>query len=241
MSTRDGHGWWPYVLPYLSFLGAVEVARRLPEALALPMLVLKPALPLLLILYFWRRGEYPELRGARLGLSGALADIAVGIALAALWMAPFIIFPSIRPEPGGEFDPAQLGERWIALTLGLRMFGYALVTPVFEELFIRSFVMRYAVVYAKRGDFRDVPLAHYTLGSFIASIVVFTIGHVPWEWWVAIPWVAITNYWFYRRQNLLAVMLVHGVTNATILWLAISGGSLFSDADGTPISLWFFV
>ena len=28
-----------------------------------------------------------------------------------------------------------------------RMLGYALVTPLFEELFIRSFVMRYAEVY----------------------------------------------------------------------------------------------
>jgi membrane protease YdiL (CAAX protease family) len=53
--------------------------------------------------------------------------------------------------------------------------------------------------------------------------------------------VAITNYWFYRRRNLLAVMLVHGVTNAAILGIAVGGGSLFSNPDGSPLSLWFFV
>ena len=72
-------------------------------------------------------------------------------------------------------------------------------------------------------------------------MVVFTIGHVPWEWWVAVPWVALTNLWFYRRGNLWALVLVHAVTNATILLVAIYGGGLFFDAAGREISLWFFV
>jgi len=74
-----------------------------------------------------------------------------------------------------------------------------------------------------------------------ATIVVFTLGHVPWEWWVAVPWVALTNLWFYRRRSLLAIMIVHGVTNAALLLLAILGEGWLHDADGSPISLWFFV
>jgi hypothetical protein len=36
-------------------------------------------------------------------------------------------------------------------------------------------------------------------------------------------------------------MLVHGVTNAALLLLAIYGGNLLENADGTPFSFWFFV
>jgi CAAX prenyl protease-like protein len=244
-TERTGHGWWPYLLPYLSFVALADFGGKLPNAMDPILLFVKPAVPLALLIYFWRRGEYPELRGDRLSSSGALQDVTVGLLLTALWMAPFILIQALIPAPGpgedGAFDPGMLGAGLEPLALGVRMFGYALVTPFMEELFIRSFVMRYAEVYAKRGDFRDVPLAHYSLTSFLATIVVFTIGHVPWEWWVAVPWVALTNLWFYHRRSLLAVILVHGVTNAAILLIAIFGGQLSSDADGHPLSLWFFV
>ena len=255
-SRSGGHGWWPYLGPYLAFMLAGEVGVRLPEEWAPALLFLKPIAPLSLILYHWNRGAYPELRGKGLTLPGACQDILVGLALTVVWIFPYIAFDGMRledPTTGGwlpdalradtlsPFDPFILGSGGLWLVLGARMFGYALVTPLFEELFIRSFVMRYSEVYSKRGDFRDVPLAHYTLGSFIATTVIFTIGHVPWEWWVAIPWVMLSNLWFYHRKNLWALILVHGVTNAALLLLAVFGGSLFTDGEGLPLSLWFFV
>jgi CAAX prenyl protease-like protein len=250
---HEGHGWWPYLLPYLGFLLAVEVAGRmgdleargaLPVGTGLVLLALKPAVPLALIGWYWRRGAYPELRGSVAALGGAggvASDVAVGLALTLLWALPYVFFPGIRPEEGGGFDPTQWGAAWAGVALGLRMLGYALVTPLFEELFIRSFVMRYAEVYGSSRDFRDVPIAMYTARSFLATVVIFTLGHVPWEWWVAVPWVALTNVWFYHRRNLLAIMIVHGVTNAALLLLAVFGSGLFHDADGSPLSLWFFV
>ena len=143
----------------------------------------------------------------------------------------------VVPATGAE----QLGASGVGLALGLRLFGYALVTPLFEETFFRSFVMRYSVVYRKRGDFRQVPLARYTRASFVATTIVFTMGHVPWEWWVAVPWIAITNLWFYYRKDLYAVILVHATTNAAILIAAVLLTGRFLDGDGNPISLWFFV
>lgn len=241
MDKQTGHGWWPYLLPYFAFLAAVELSSRMSGTGAAVMLFIKPALPLMVIGYFWSKGAYPELRRGGLSLGGASQDILVGIGLAALWMLPFIGIAAIRPESPSPFDPNQWGSEWAFGVLALRMFGYAIVTPLFEEVFIRSFVMRYSEVYMSRGDFRDVPLAHYTMTSFIATIVVFTIGHVPWEWWVAVPWVALTNLWFYYRKNLWALILVHGVTNATILIVAIIGEGWFTDGAGQAISLWFFV
>jgi CAAX prenyl protease-like protein len=239
--ARQGHGWWPYVAPYLAFMGTVEVVRRLPDEWAPIGLLLKPAVPGVLMLYYFSRGAYPELRGVALSLGGRFLDVAVGVALAGLWMAPFVFFDALRPGEVELFDPEQLGPDRVAWVLGLRMLGYGLVTPFFEEIFIRSFVMRYADVFRTRGDFRDVPLAGFTRASFLTTIVIFTAGHVPWEWWVAVPWVVLTNLWFYYRKDLYAVILVHAVTNTSILVAVLRFGDVFTDASGNPISLWFFV
>ena len=54
MTERRGHGWWPYILPYISFLLLVEISNRVPDGLALVMLVLKPGVPVGLMV--WYRG-----------------------------------------------------------------------------------------------------------------------------------------------------------------------------------------
>jgi hypothetical protein len=242
VARHDGHGWWPYVGPYAGFMILSEFGARLPDAAAPFLLFLKPALVLGLILWFRSRGAYPEWRGAgaRIGLAGGAMDILVGLALTAVWVAPFLLNPSLRPEPGGEFDSAMAGEEFVGLILALRLFGYAIVTPVFEELFIRSFVMRMADAW-EVADFRDLPIARYTARSLAVTVVIFTAGHVPWEWWVCVPWVLLSSLWFYYRKSLSAVMLVHGVTNAALLALGIWGGELFRNADGSAFSFWFFV
>ena len=236
-----GHGWWPYLLPYVGFLATVETLNGvLPDAWSGLGLVLKPAVPAALLLWFAAHGAYRELRGLPLDLSRRSLDVVVGLLLAGLWMAPYLVVDVIRPD-GAGFDPEQLGASRVPLTLGLRLIGYALITPLFEELFIRSFVMRYSEVYGSRGDFRRVPLAHYTLRSFITTVVVFTIGHIPWEWWVAVPWVVATNLWFYYRKDLGALIALHATTNAALLAAAALLDGRFLDANGSPISLWFFV
>ena len=238
---RQGHGWWPYLAPYLAFLAIVETVRRLPDDWAPIGLLLKPAVPGLLMLYYFSRGAYPELRGIALGLRERALDVGVGVALAGLWMLPFVLVEGLRPAQPDGFDPEQLGAQSVAGVLALRMLGYALVTPFFEELFIRSFVMRYAEVFHVRGDFRKIPLALFGWRSFVATVVVFTLAHVPWQWAVAVPWVVLTNLWFYYRKDLYAVILVHAATNATILAAVSLWSGVLTDASGKPVSLWFLV
>lgn len=238
---RTTHGWWPYVLPYFAFLLTVEFARRLPDGLEGVSLVLKPGVPALMMLWFAARGAYSELRGIRFRPHWVLADVALGLALAVLWMAPYIYIPAIRPADLSGFDPEMLGSSLVGVTLAARMVGYGLVTPFFEEIFIRCFVMRYSEVFRSSRDFRDVPLAQFTTVSFVSTVVIFTVGHLPWEWWVAVPWVVATNLWFYFRKDLYAVIVVHAVTNASILAFVAGTRGSFTGPDGQPLSLWFLV
>jgi hypothetical protein len=241
---RDSHGWWAYVGPYAAFLLMSEVGGRLPDAADPFVLVVKPLATLGLVAWFWRRGAYPECRGdgARIGLVGGLQDVAVGLALTVIWVAPYVLVPAIRPSQDGGFDPAMAGEALVVPVLVLRLFGYAIVTPIFEELFIRSFVMRVADVWNDdERDFRDQPIARYSARSMLVTVVVFTLGHVPWEWWVCVPWIVLSNLWFYHRRRMRSIMLVHATTNAALLALAVWGGALLRDFDGSPFSFWFFV
>lgn len=244
VEERAGHGWWPYVVPYVAFLLLSEIGARLPEAAQPFMLALKPAIVLVLVLGFRAKGAYPEWWSrppVRMTVPGVVQDVLVGLALTAVWVVPYLLVPALRPEPGGEFDPAMAGEAWIPVVLGLRLFGYALVTPIFEELFIRSFVMRVAEVWESEHDFRDQPIARYSMRSLAVTTVVFCLGHVPWEWWVCVPWIVLSSLWFYHRRSLSALMVVHATTNGALLALAVFGEGWLTDVRGDPFSFWFFV
>ena len=156
-------------------------------------------------------------------------------------MAPYILIPALRPESLEGFDPNFAGAEYATAMLGLRMFGYAVSTPVFEEIFMRGFVMRVGEVWGTDRDFRDVPIGLYTQRSFLITCGVFVLTHWGWEVPSAIVWIAITNFWFYRRRHLAHVIALHSGANAFILVAAIALDGVFPDGSGGRLPLWFFV
>ena len=236
---------WPpylaYLAPYFSFLMLIEIENRAPAAAAPWFLALKVAVPFGLFAYYARCGLLPELRASRWTLGGSAADVGVGLASAALWVAPYLWLPALRPSAGEAFDPNLMGEslRWVSI--GVRMLGFALVTPIVEELFIRSFLMRFADAVDKPLDFRQVEIARFSWRSFLMVVLIFTASHVRWEWPVAVAWIVLTNLWFYHRRQIAALIVVHAVANLSILLLAVFGSGRFRDGQGQLLSLWFFV
>jgi len=239
VKTERSSGWAPYWAPMIAFLVIVELGGRVPEEVAPIFLVLRVAAPLGLFVFFVSRNTYPELRGARWG-AWALADVAVGLAGAALWIAPFLIWDSPRPDERG-FDTAQLGPNGAWLAIALRAIGYAGVTPFVEELFVRSWLLRYIDVAANRRDFRGVPMARFSARSFAIVTLYFVFSHAQWEWGVMLGWTLLTMGWFYTRGHLAPLVLVHAVTNGAIFAFVLRFDGVFRDAAGAPISLWFFL
>jgi hypothetical protein len=241
VTARRGHGWWPYLTPIFSFLLLGALLSRLPEAAAargFPALVLVPAA---LLAFFFARGEYPELRSAPPGgLAGLALDFLVGVAGAGLWMAPYVVLgldalPGwMRPGPTDAFDPGLLGPANVALALGLRAFGYGVVTPFAEELFVRGWLARWIEVFDSNRDFRSIPIGNASLRSFTGVVVFFTISHAPWEWPVAVAWIVGTQLWFYHRRHLGALVAVHAGSN-----LGIFAAVLVASRHG--YDLWYFL
>jgi CAAX prenyl protease-like protein len=213
----------PYLVPYGVFLVLVELHALVP-GLAPLLFPLRVALPAALLVWYWRRGAYAELRGYRVG-AGTLADVLAGVAIAALWVAPFVLWPALAI--GEPFDAAQLGEGRQALALGLRFAGFALVTPWVEELFVRSFLLRFAETF-DRADFRSEPIGRFGWRGFAASVFWFTFSHAAWEWGVALAAGVAFNAWLYARKHLMACVVAHAAANAAMWAFVVLG----------PASLW---
>ncbi len=228
----------------LGFLLLAELDARLASDGRAVLLVGKLLLPGGLLLYFAYQGRYPELRGWKTSAGGTCLDVLVGLLGALLWVGPFILFPGMRPEEAG-FDREQMGEGAVGLVMALRFAGYAGVTPFIEELFVRSWMLRFVEVStgrgAFRGDFRKVPIAHFTWVSCLVTSAYFVFSHQPFEWGVMAVWTLLTMAWFYHRRHIAPLILVHAVTNgAILLFVWLSDGRL-RDLGGHLVDLWFLV
>jgi len=237
---REGHGWGAYWLPYLAFMLAIGVGGKLPDDLRAYVLPIQVAAPLGFLLFYYLRGAYPELRVYPFGFRGLALDFGIGLAGAALWMAPYLWIDSMRPEESG-FDPTLFGASLVPLALLVRAIGYGIVTPFMEELFVRSWMLRFVDVFDTRDDFRDQPIGRFRWRSFAVIVIWFTLSHAAWERPVAFAWVALTMLWFYYRKNLLSLVIVHAGSNLGILAFVIAESGRWLDAAGNPIDLWFFV
>lgn len=247
-AERPESGWVPYVAPYFAFLAIVQLQSPGWFDGSLLLRALQVAVPAGLLLYYFRQGAFPELRGFRWTLPGVAGDVLLGLAIAALWIVPFEAGWLEKPEKA-SFDPSEFGEGYRDLALGLRLAGYALVTPFVEELFVRSFLIRAAELLhlsRERGleidserDFRDFPMARFAWKGFVGTVLFFTFTHVPWQWGVAFVTGVVWNLWLYQRGHILPLVISHAVANGAI-WLAtVTDGFGLTDAEGSPLDLWY--
>jgi len=201
---------WPYLAPYAVLLTCAELGRWLPAAWEPPLLALRVFAPALVLVVAWRRGAFPELRA---GLA-VWRDVAFGLAIAALWFAPYLLVPSL--PRGTPFDPDALGSDWRPAWVALRLTGFVAVSPLVEELFVRSFLHRAVETWPRWREFGARPVGQAQRTAFLATVAWFTLSHASWEWWVALPTGALLNGWLYRRGQLRSVWIAHAAANGAI-------------------------
>jgi uncharacterized protein len=141
---------------------------------------------------------------------------AVGFAVFLAWI--HLDFPGIALARDSGFDPTRPGGG-IDWPLAIaRLASLALVVPVMEELFWRSFLMRWIAA----REFLSVDPKRVGAGAFLVSSALFASEHAMW---IAGMIAGLAYGWIYiRTANLWVPILSHTVTNGLLgLWIVSTG------------------
>jgi CAAX prenyl protease-like protein len=172
-----------------------------------------------LLASYWR--SYVELRVvARVPAGDWLRALAIGVVVFILWINLDFKPLAIGDAPG--FDPRGSDGtlRWTIVTV--RLAGAAIVVPVMEELFWRSFVMRWV----ENQRFLEVDPKRVGILALGLTSAAFALEH---DLWFAGLLAGLGYGWLYTRTgNLWAPVVSHAVTNALLgAWVLFTGSWQF--------------
>jgi CAAX prenyl protease-like protein len=200
------------VIPFAAYIALLALTPLLlgpASRLGIPSIWLQPlngVVAGLLLVYFWR--YYDELR-AQPGLSpmGASVSLAAGVVVFWLWItldAPWMMWGT-TPQFDPTYGDGSFADR---VSTGLRLLSLIAVVPLMEEIFWRSFLMRWIVDH----DFLRVDPRRVTRFAFTATAVLFAIEH---HLWLAglVAGVAFNALYMWTR-NVWAPIIAHVAANA---------------------------
>ncbi|SHH14411.1 CAAX prenyl protease-related protein [Massilia sp. CF038] len=216
------HAGWVRVAPFLVYLGFLLLAEVLGRAgMAAESLrwlyPVKTVAVLATLALFWR--HYTELHWPRPSAAWAACSVAVGLLVFFLWINLTASWMLIG-TPGG-YDPRSNGQLE-ALLVVVRIAGAALVVPVMEELFWRSFLLRWL----DQLDFQAVEPARISLRSVAIAAVLFGFEH---NLWLAGIVAGLAYSWLYMRsRSLWTAVIAHAVTNGVLgIWVVMTSNWSF--------------
>jgi len=163
-----------------------------------------------LLAWGWRRYDW---RASSAVAPAALMTDAIGLAVGAaafvIWVAPqqWMGFPPRLDGFNPEFFRAS---GWpYFLNTGVRFVRLVIIVPLVEEIFWRSFLLRYLI----EEDFTRVPFGAFSWKSFGIVTAGFCLEHAMTDWPAALATGLLYNFLAYRTRSLRACVLAHATTN----------------------------
>lgn len=208
----------PRVAPFLAYLSFIFIADMLGrlgvDAQQLRWLYAVKIGVVLAMLLYWRR-SYTELAWTPLGARLLAVSVVTGLVVFLLWINLDADWMMIGSSDG--FDPRNGASiDWTLVVL--RIAGAALVVPVMEELFWRSFLLRWI----DEPAFLAFQPRLASAKAFVISVVLFGFEHNLW--FAGIVAGAAYSILYMRSSSLWSPVIAHGVTNGVLgLWI-VSGG-----------------
>jgi CAAX prenyl protease-like protein len=173
------------------------------------------------LLLYWRR-DYGELAAQNLPEPReALLALGTGTVVFLLWIS--LDAPALRlGHETAVFEPVDAQGRREWALIAVRWVGAALLVPVMEELFWRSFLMRWI----QRPQFEAVDPRHVGLKAVVLSTFVFMLAHTLW---LAAILAGLAYAWLYIRSGKLWLpVIAHAVTNGLLgAWVVCTGNWQF--------------
>jgi uncharacterized protein len=170
--------------------------------------------------WFWR--EYGELvLQTWPSLAEAATAVVAGLVVFALWIHLDAGWMQIG-APSATFLPLDAQGQLIWPLVVVRWIGAALIVPVMEELFWRSFLMRWI----ESPQFESVVPQRIGLKAIVLSTFVFVLAHTLWLAAVVAGLVYAALY--VRSGKLWMPVIAHAVTNGALgVWVVTTGNWAF--------------
>lgn len=155
------------------------------------------------------------LRDYRFEARALLPGLLVGLAVFAEWLllTPLTSEHGALHLPLGSrvaFDPNTLGEPQHILFLVFRLYGLAVMVPLMEELFWRSFLIRYITT----EKFLSIAPWAFSWGAFGAVCGAFALSHP--EWLAALVCAGAYGLLLRQSRSLFACFVAHATTNLAL-------------------------
>lgn len=170
-----------------------------------------------LLLHF--RRDYGELARQNLPTPReTLLAVAVGAAVFVLWIRLDAPWMTLDLGDAPRFVPLDAAGAPIWPLIALRWIGATLLVPVMEELFWRSFLMRWI----ENPVFEGVDPQRVGLKAIVLSTFVFTLAHT--QWLAAVIAGLAYAVLYVRTGRLWVPVIAHAVTNGVLgVWVVKTG------------------
>ena len=208
--------WFPYVLPFVVFLLFTELGRWVPGKVHIIYATKIIMVGSLLWLF---RKNYRSDFSDNPPVYDWLISFFFGIVCLIIWILPEDHLPMLEKPTG--LNPYSLGLSYAqAKTLiVIRLLGAAVIVPVMEELFWRSFLLRYLI----SPEFKKVRAGTFSWFSFIAVAVLFGLEHHRFVVGIIIG--ILFNLLMIWRKKLACCVFAHAVTNLGLAIYVLTTGS----------------
>jgi len=204
----ESRAWIGYVVPMAAFMILTAVEGSMPKQYVWLYIAKAILVTVLLIV-----GRTTWKRDVQWSLSMLLIGAVVGLVCFAGWVTIDPLTPHFKILGNRtEYNPfKEIADPSVRmLFLAVRFYGLALMVPVMEELFWRSFLLRWIT----DQDFEKLPVGTFSWGAFAIVAAGFGLAHP--EWLVAILFACAMALLLRQTKSLFACIVAHGVTNLAL-------------------------
>jgi uncharacterized protein len=205
----------PYVLPMFAYVALGGLESYLPQVDSHPSPVWYPiayGIRVVIVgaMAWYYRSTWRDLRPFPTVTSIVLGVVS-GLIVTALWVGLDELYPAL-PFLGKRvsFDPTPMSHAARVGFYAVRLIGLVVLVPLIEELFWRSFLIRWLI----DPDFRRVPIGRVTLFSAAATSVLFAVAHP--EWLPALLTGLLWAWLLHQTRSLSACLISHVVANLAL-------------------------
>lgn len=208
--------WIAYTAPFLVFMGLLALSGFIGKFatdlggsdtslwLTSPEYWLYPLQTVVCLAIIARYRSHYQFNGCR-----PLIATLVGLVVLALWISPQWLLGA-EPRLYG-FDPTPFEKEPVAywFHVGFRFLRLVVAVPLLEEIFWRSFLMRWLV----NERFTEVAFGSFSAKSFFGVAILFAMAHSGPDFVAALATGIIYNGLAVWTRSLGACVFAHAVTN----------------------------